>query len=148
MSFMKEEYCRSANFRNCPLVNSQKEQHIKQVAEEVAPSRPPAEKFQDHSIDLVKEAWMQTTKSRERREHKVSVESETVEYSVISSSHTDFYYGIFTDISAVGMCLLTTSPLKRGEKIVFRSNNPTSKVAVVLWSGIGAFFYKAGLKFV
>ncbi|MDQ7788081.1 MAG: hypothetical protein RDU01_10775 [Thermodesulfovibrionales bacterium] len=91
---------------------------------------------------------MQTTKSRERREHKVSVASGTVEYSVISSSNSDFYYGIFTDISAAGMCLLTTSPLKRGEKIVFRSNNPTSKIAVVLWSDIGAFYYKAGLKFV
>lgn len=48
MSFMKEEYCRSADFRNCPLVNSEKEQHIKPVAEEAAPSRPPAEIFQDH----------------------------------------------------------------------------------------------------
>ena len=99
-------------------------------------------------MNLVREAWMQKTKSRNRRQHKGSVGIGMVEYSVISSSNNVFCYGIISDISALGVCLLTTSPLKRGEKIVLKSGNPTSKIAVVLWSDIGGFYYKAGLKFV
>ena len=91
---------------------------------------------------------MQKTTSRNRRQHKCSVMLRTLEYSVISSSNNDLYYGIISDISRLGMCLLTASPLKCGEKIVLKSGNPTSKIAVVLWSDIGAFYYKAGLKFV
>lgn len=91
---------------------------------------------------------MQKVESRNRRKHKRSNTIETAEYSVISSPHNDFFYGIISDMSASGMCLLTTSPLKCGEKVVLKSGNSTSKIAVVLWSDIGAFYYKAGLKFV
>lgn len=91
---------------------------------------------------------MHEVKSLNRRKHKRSAISKTVEYSVISSSNNDFCYGIISDISILGMFLLTTSPLKCGEKIVLKSSKSTSKIAVVLWSDIGAFYYKAGLKFV
>jgi hypothetical protein len=91
---------------------------------------------------------MHKVESRNRRKHKRNAISETVEYSVISSSNNDFCYGIISDMSILGMLLLTTSPLKCGEKIVLKSVNSTSKIAVVLWSDRGAFYYKAGLKFV
>jgi len=91
---------------------------------------------------------MQKVKSQNRRQHTRSVMTKAVEYSVISSSNKAFCHGIISDMSALGMCLLTTSPLQSGEKIVLKSDNPASKIAVVLWSDIGAFYYKAGLKFV
>jgi hypothetical protein len=91
---------------------------------------------------------MQKTMSRNRRQHKRGVTLRMAEYSVIPSSNNDVYDGIISDMSVLGMCLLTTNPLKCGEKIAFRSDNPTSKIAVVLWSDRGAFYYKVGLKFV
>ncbi|MEW6054839.1 MAG: PilZ domain-containing protein [Nitrospirota bacterium] len=92
---------------------------------------------------------MQKTKIRNRRQHERSVGSGTVEYSVISSAHDTVSYGIISDISPLGMCLLTPIPLQRGEKILVKNDAPTtmSKTAEVLWSDIGAFFFKAGLKF-
>jgi hypothetical protein len=91
---------------------------------------------------------MQKTTLRNRRQHKRRVMSAMVEYSVITSSNNGLNYGIISDMSVLGMCLLTTTPLKRGDKIVFKSGNPTPDIAVVLWSNSGAFYYKAGLKFV
>jgi PilZ domain-containing protein len=91
---------------------------------------------------------MQKTASLNRRQHERSVMFKTIEYSVISSSNNDIYYGIISDISVLGMCLLTTSPLKPGEKIKLKSDYPTSQIAIVLWNDIGAFYYKTGLKFV
>jgi hypothetical protein len=93
------------------------------------------------------QAWMQKTRSRNRRQHKRRVMSGMVEYSVFSSFNKGFNYGIISDMSVLGMRLLTTSPLKRGDKIVFKTGNTTPEIAVVLWSDIGAFYYKAGLKF-
>ena len=90
---------------------------------------------------------MQKTISLNRRQHERGVMLRMAEYSLISSSDSDVYDGIISDISLLGMCLLTTNPLKCGEKIAFKSDNPTSKSAVVLWSDRGAFYYKAGLKF-
>ena len=91
---------------------------------------------------------MQKTMSGHRRQYKRGVVVRMAEYSVITSSNNDVYDGIISDISVLGMCLLTTDPLQRGEKIAFRGNNPTSKSAVVLWSERGAFYYKVGLKFI
>jgi hypothetical protein len=90
---------------------------------------------------------MQKTTLRNRRQHKRRVISETVEYSIISSPDKGLNYGIISDISVSGLCLLTPTPLKRGDKIVLKSCIHTPGVAVVLWSDIGAFYYKAGLKF-
>jgi hypothetical protein len=72
----------------------------------------------------------------------------TIEYSVIASANNDLYYGIISDMSVLGMCLLTTSLLKPGDKIELKSGYPASQVAVVLWNDIGAFYHKAGLKFI
>jgi hypothetical protein len=89
---------------------------------------------------------MQKVQPRNRRKHKRSIITETAEYSAISSPCNEFGYGIISDMSETGVCLLTTTPLKCGEKIVLKSGNAASKIAVVLWSDIGAYFYKAGLK--
>jgi hypothetical protein len=100
------------------------------------------------SVNLIWEKWMQKIASGNRRQHARSVMLKTIEYSVISSSNNDLYYGIIYDMSVLGMRLLTTSPLKPGEKIELKSGYPTSQIALVLWNDIGAFYYKAGLKFI
>jgi hypothetical protein len=91
---------------------------------------------------------MQKKASRNRKRHARSVMFKTIEYSVVSSSDNDLYYGIISDMSILGMCLLTTSPLKPGEKIELKSSYPTSKIAEVLWNDIGAYYYRAGVKFI
>jgi hypothetical protein len=99
-------------------------------------------------VNVIKEDWMQETMLRNRRRHKRGAVLRAVEYSVISSSNKNSCHGIISDISTLGMCLLTTTPLKLGEKIALKVGDPASRTAVVLWSGVGAFYYKAGLKFV
>jgi hypothetical protein len=89
---------------------------------------------------------MQVLKTRRRRQYERSLMIVTVEYSVITSYDNTFSYGIISDMSESGMCLLTTDPLKRGEKIVIKSN-PLSKIAIVRWSSEGGLYYKAGLEF-
>lgn len=91
---------------------------------------------------------MQKVKSVRRRQHKRSLMIKTVEYSVITSSDNTLSYGIISDMSESGMCLLTTNPLEGGEQVVIKKGNPFSKIAVVRWSGIGGLYYKAGLEFV
>lgn len=91
---------------------------------------------------------MQKKAARNRRPRTRSVLFKTIEYSAISSSHNDLRYGIICDISVLGMCLLTSSPLKPGEKIELKSGYPTSRTAEVLWSDIGAYCYRTGLKFI
>jgi hypothetical protein len=90
---------------------------------------------------------MQMVKTRRRRQHQRSLMIVTAEYSLINSSQNTFSYGIISDMSESGMCLLTTDPLKRGEKIVIKSN-PLSKIAAVRWNSEGGLYYKAGLEFV
>jgi hypothetical protein len=72
-----------------------------------------------------------------------------VKYSVHSSSeNSSFYgYGIISDISESGIRLLTTIPLKVGEKVLIESN-PLTKSAAVHWNDIGGLYYKAGLGFI
>jgi hypothetical protein len=90
---------------------------------------------------------MEKVQSLNRRKYDRIITTEAVEYSAILSPHSDFGYGIISDVSETGIRLLTTSPLKCGEKVLLKSGNSSSRIAVVLWSDIGAFFYKAGLKF-
>jgi PilZ domain len=66
----------------------------------------------------------------------------------MSSSSDKVSYGIISDMSESGMCLLTPCPLKNGEEVFLRINNPFSNIAMVRWSGIGSLYYKAGLLFV
>ena len=91
---------------------------------------------------------MKSMTSRNRMQYKGGVMLRIAEYSVIASFNNDVYDGIISDISVLGICLLTTDPVECGEKIVFSNDNLTSKSAVVLWSDRGAFYYKVGLKFV
>ena len=68
------------------------------------------------------------------------------EYSVITSSDNKMSYGIISDISESGMCLMTADPLKPGEQIVIKSN-PLSRTAIVRWNNTGDSYFKAGLQF-
>jgi len=91
---------------------------------------------------------MQKLKSRNRRKHERTSLNTVVEYSMNSSSNNkSSFYGIISDMSESGMCLLTTRHLKNGEKIILKMVNPFSKIAVVCWSSIGGLYHKAGLKF-
>ena len=83
--------------------------------------------------------------SRDRRQHKRSCVLLTTEYSEVSSSDGKIYMGIIADMCESGMCLLTTFPLQRGEKIILTNENSFSNIAVVRWTAIGSIFYKAGL---
>ncbi|MBE0425864.1 MAG: PilZ domain-containing protein [Nitrospirae bacterium] len=90
---------------------------------------------------------MKKLKLRNRRKHERTLLNKVIEYSMNSSSDDKSIYGIISDMSESGMCLLTTCPLKNGEKILLKIVNPLSKIAVVRWSSAGGLYYKAGLKF-
>ena len=92
---------------------------------------------------------MQKLESSNRRKHERIPLNAVVEYFMNSSSNNkSSFYGIISDISESGMCLLTPSLLKNGEKILLKMVKTRSKIVMVRWSGIGGSYYKAGLEFV
>lgn len=88
--------------------------------------------------------------SRDRRQHKRSPIITMVKYSVIASFHSNFFDGLTADISGAGMQLLTTIPLKTGEKITIKKDGPAiSIIAVVRWiKESGSLYYKVGAEFI
>ncbi|MEW6053604.1 MAG: PilZ domain-containing protein [Nitrospirota bacterium] len=90
---------------------------------------------------------MLKTKLKDSRRHVRKIGSGTVEYSVISSGNNRVSYGIISDVSSSGMCLLTSIPLQHGERVLVKKGLQPSRTAEVLWSDAGAFYYKAGIRF-
>ncbi|MEW6569657.1 MAG: PilZ domain-containing protein [Nitrospirota bacterium] len=88
--------------------------------------------------------------SGDRRQHKRSPMITMVKYSVISSVDSNFIDGLVTDMSGAGMQLLTTNPLRIGEKIIIKKDRPTfSIIAVVRWiKESGSLYYKVGTEFI
>ncbi len=62
-------------------------------------------------------------------------------------SPAENFGGVITDISDSGMCLLTSNPLCKGQKIIV--NMATARTAIVRWSErFDSSYYTVGLEFV
>jgi len=85
-------------------------------------------------------------KRRYRRSSIVSA----VEYA-LHPLHTDETFdGVIMDISEAGLCLLTNTPLKKGQEISLKINpSAFSQPAAVRWSRqYDALYCRAGLEFI
>jgi hypothetical protein len=86
---------------------------------------------------------------REGRRSKRKLINKLVEYSLLPSVTTRTFDGLITDISDAGLCLLTNSQLKYGQRIIIQHERYLSeKVAIVRWiQKFDDIFYKIGLEF-
>jgi|WetSurMetagenome_2_1015567.scaffolds.fasta_scaffold1414239_1 hypothetical protein len=86
----------------------------------------------------------------DKRRHRRSNIATAVEYA-LDPLHTDETSdGVIADISESGLCLLTTTPLNKGQEIVIKINpSAFSQTAVVRWSKrYDALYCRAGLEFI
>jgi hypothetical protein len=86
----------------------------------------------------------------DKRRHRRSNIATAVEYA-FDPLHTDETFdGVIADISESGLCLLTTTPLNKGQEIVIKINpSAFSQTATVRWSRQYEDLYcKAGLEFI
>lgn len=86
---------------------------------------------------------------REERRSKRKLVMKPIEYFLVPSIIGKTFDGLITDISASGLCLLTTSQLKDRQRIIIEDKSFSSeKVAIVRWSEkYDDMFYKIGLEF-
>ena len=73
-----------------------------------------------------------------------------IEYLVNSLNTDEAFEGVVADVSESGLCLLTASPLREGEKIDIKNNMPPPlRSAYVRWvRNDSDLYYKVGLEFV
>jgi len=86
---------------------------------------------------------------REGRKSKRKIINKLVEYFLIPSATTRTFDGLITDVSDCGLCLVTNSQLKYGQRIIIQDEPYLSeKVAIVRWTQkFDDIFYKIGLEF-
>jgi len=87
---------------------------------------------------------------REGRKSKRKIVNKLVEYFLIPSVTTKTFDGLITDISDSGLCLVTNSQLKYGQRIIIQDEPYLSeKIAIVRWTEkFDDIFYKIGLEFI
>jgi hypothetical protein len=86
----------------------------------------------------------------DKRRHIRSNIATAVEYA-LGPLHTDETFdGVIADISESGLCLLTTTPLNKGQEILLKINpSAFSQTAIVRWSRQYEDLYcRAGLEFI
>jgi len=86
----------------------------------------------------------------DKRRHRRSSIVTAVEYA-LNPRHTDETLdGVLADISESGLCLLTSTPLNKGEEILVKINPAAfAQAAVVRWSKqYDALYCRAGLEFI
>jgi len=86
---------------------------------------------------------------REDRRSKRKLVNKLVEFLLIPSVAKRTLDGLITDISDSGLCLLTNSQLKHGQRLVIQGESYLSdKIASVRWTQkFDDIFYKIGLEF-
>lgn len=87
--------------------------------------------------------------AREDRRSKRKLVNKLIEYFLIPKVTTRTFDGLITDMSDSGLCLVTNSHLKHGQRIVIQDGSYLSeKVAIVRWTQkFDDIFYKIGLEF-
>lgn len=61
----------------------------------------------------------------------------------------EIFKAVAVNISKSGLCIYTSKPLSKGQKITIKSTMPSSQTAVVRWiQKLNDFYYKIGLQFV
>ncbi len=64
------------------------------------------------------------------------------------NSPDEIFDGMITDMSDSKVCLLTTNPLGKGQKITINNASPFSRTAIVRWSErIDRLYHRVGLEF-
>ena len=86
----------------------------------------------------------------DKRRHRRNSIVTAVEYALNSLHPDETFDGVLADISDSGLCLLTTTPLNKGEEILVKINPAAfSQGAVVRWSKqYDNLYCKAGLEFI
>jgi len=105
-------------------------------------------KIRDKVLICLKRAEKMAT--FDKRRHRRSNIATTVEYALNPLHTNETFDGVITDISESGLCLLTTTPLNKGQDILIKINPAAfSKTATVRWSKqYDDLYCKAGLEFI
>ncbi|HYA12690.1 MAG TPA: PilZ domain-containing protein [Thermodesulfovibrionales bacterium] len=91
------------------------------------------------------------SKIKDKRKHRRQDFSyAVVEYVLNSDNIHETFIGFTLNVSNSGLCLYTPKSLSEGQKIIIKSNLPTtSKTALVRWiEKYDDVFYKVGLVFI
>jgi hypothetical protein len=88
--------------------------------------------------------------SSEKRRHERRNTVIPIEYLVDRLNTDDAFEGVVADVSESGLCLLTSCPLREGQKIEIKNNElPALRSASVRWIRNDSELYnKVGLEFV
>ena len=88
--------------------------------------------------------------SHDRRRHERKDIITTIEYSIKGSYAQEAFEGVITNISETGLCILTTNPLSKDEKIKIKIKNEAfvnCQTADVRWSSQNKnLYYIVGLE--
>jgi PilZ domain len=86
----------------------------------------------------------------DKRRHRRSNIATAVEYVLDPLPARETFDGVIADISESGLCLLTTTPLSKGQEILIKINpSAFSQTATVRWSRqYDDLYCRAGLEFI
>jgi hypothetical protein len=84
----------------------------------------------------------------DKRRHSRDDTISTVQYVLNRLPSEEIFDGVIANMSASGVCLLTTNPLSNGQDITIKNKIPaTSQTATVRWSTkYHDLYYMAGLE--
>ena len=86
-------------------------------------------------------------KESERRKHPRKYTFHPIEYVLENTTTDPKFDGVVANVSKDGFCLFTTESFKKGQKIIFKNDEPAFyKAAIVRWSNkYTDLYYISGL---